>query len=118
MAVTRCRIHRGCHEIGGNCVEIESASGQRILIDLGLPLAGEASMPEVDGLFKASSNLLGVFISHAHPDHYGLLDQVAETTKVFISEAAKNIIAVSDFFTPLPSLGDVETSTACCQRTC
>ena len=110
MTETRCRIHRGCHEIGGNCVEIESASGKRILIDLGLRLEGETSMPDVDGLLKASSDLLGVFISHAHPDHYGLLDQVAKTTKVFIGEAAKNIIQVSDFFTPLPSLGDVETN--------
>ncbi|MDB2685915.1 MBL fold metallo-hydrolase [Mariniblastus sp.] len=110
MAVTRCRIHKGCHEIGGNCVEIESTSGERILIDLGLPLEGEASMPDVDGLFRDSTDLLGVFISHAHPDHYGLLDQVAKTTKVFIGDAAKKIIAASDFFTPLPSLGDVETN--------
>ncbi len=110
MSKTRCRIHRGCHEIGGNCVEIESASEKRILIDLGLRLEGETSMPDVDGLLKASSDLLGVFISHAHPDHYGLLDQVAKTTPVFIGEAAKNIIAVSGFFTPLPSLGDVETN--------
>ncbi len=67
-------------------------------------------MPDVDGLLNTSTNLLGVFISHAHPDHYGLLDQVAQTTKVFIGETAKNIIAASDFFTPLPSLGNVETS--------
>ncbi len=30
-------IHRGTREIGGTCVELES-SGQRILLDLGLPL--------------------------------------------------------------------------------
>ena len=107
--MVRCRVHRGCHEIGGNCVEIEF-SGSRILIDLGLPLSGEATMPEVDGLLGGSSDLLGVFVSHAHPDHYGLLDRVAETTNVFIGEAAKRIIEVSDFFTPLPSLGNVKTT--------
>ena len=31
-------IHRGSKQIGGSCVEVESR-GQRILIDLGLPLA-------------------------------------------------------------------------------
>lgn len=36
----RCRIHRGCHEIGGNCVEIES-QGKRIVLDIGLPLKNE-----------------------------------------------------------------------------
>ena len=30
-------IHRGTHEIGGTCVELEAA-GFRILLDLGLPL--------------------------------------------------------------------------------
>lgn len=30
-------IHRGSKEIGGSCVEVES-QGQRLLIDIGLPL--------------------------------------------------------------------------------
>jgi len=30
-------IHRGTHEIGGTCVEIE-AQGKRIVLDIGLPL--------------------------------------------------------------------------------
>jgi ribonuclease J len=36
----RCRIHRGCHEIDGNCIEIESI-GKRIALDLCLPLEDE-----------------------------------------------------------------------------
>ena len=33
-------IHRGSKQIGGSCVEVES-QGQRLLIDLGLPLDAE-----------------------------------------------------------------------------
>jgi hypothetical protein len=33
----KLRIHRGTREMGGTCVELESA-GSRILLDLGLPL--------------------------------------------------------------------------------
>ena len=33
----RICIHRGAHQIGGSCVEVES-QGQRLLLDLGLPL--------------------------------------------------------------------------------
>ena len=67
----------------GNCVELE-ADGQRILFDLGL------------------------FISHPHPDHYGLLESVAAHVPVYMGDAARRIIEVSGFFTPLPTLGDVE----------
>ena len=105
----RCRIHRGCHEIGGNCVELES-NGQRIIFDLGLPLSDESEteLPNVTGLTEPDSGLLGVFVSHPHPDHYGLLEKVAAHVPVYMGDAARRIIEVSGFFTPLPTLGDVE----------
>ena len=105
----RCRIHRGCHEIGGNCVEVES-NGQRIIFDLGLPLSheSETELPNVTGLTEPDSGLLGVFVSHPHPDHYGLLEKVAAHVPAYMGDAARRIIEVSGFFTPLPILGDVE----------
>jgi len=105
----RCRIHRGCHEIGGNCVEIE-AEGKRIVVDIGLPLSDDADVdvPDVSGLKSSDASLLGVIISHPHPDHYGLLEKVAEKVPVYMGEAARRIIDVSGFFTPLPTLGDFE----------
>lgn len=105
----RCRIHRGCHEIGGNCVEIES-DGKRIVLDIGLPLSDEAdaAVPNVTGLHSPDTSLFGVIISHPHPDHYGLLEKVAERVPVFMGEAARRIIDVSAFFTPLPTLGAFE----------
>ncbi len=40
-------IHRGSHEIGWYCIEIES-QGKQIVLDIGLPLeAGDASEMEL-----------------------------------------------------------------------
>ena len=105
----RCRIHRGCHEIGGNCIEIES-HGKRIVLDIGLPLKDEsfATVPDISGLTSHDDSLLGIFISHPHPDHYGLLEQITEHVPVYMGDVARKIIEVSAFFTPLPSLGQVQ----------
>ena len=104
----RCRIHRGCHEIGGNCIEVESL-GKRIVLDIGLPLKDEHAVPvpDISGLTSPDDSLLGIFISHPHPDHYGLLNQITQPVPVFMGDAARKIIEVSEFFTPLPSLGQV-----------
>ena len=102
----RCRIHRGCHEIGGNCVEVES-QGKRIVLDIGLPLNDDnnTAIPDINGLTSPDDSLLGIIISHPHPDHYGLLDKITEPVPVYMGEASRRIIDVSAFFTPLPSLG-------------
>jgi ribonuclease J len=42
----RLRIHRGAHEIGGNCVEIES-QGYSIVLDLGLPFTADSAEPSL-----------------------------------------------------------------------
>jgi ribonuclease J len=70
----RVRIHRGAHEVGGNCIEIES-EGKRIVLDIGLPLDAEDSithLPEVKGFREPDESLLAVVLSHPHQDHYGL----------------------------------------------
>lgn len=100
----RARIHRGAHEIGGNCVELE-ADGKRILIDIGRPLWAEASdpvpLPQVTGLGGRDPSLLGVVISHAHPDHYGLAGLLPDEIPLFMGEATARILRESSFFTPV-----------------
>lgn len=65
----RVCIHRGTREIGGTCVEVES-SGQRILLDLGLPLnaidVASTPLPAVAGLAKPDPSLLAIVLSHGH----------------------------------------------------
>jgi ribonuclease J len=89
----RVRIHRGAREIGGNCVEIESKSCS-ILLDLGLPLTADAAdpslLPHVSGLTDGSNpHLLGIILSHAHGDHYGLTGFVHRTVRIFMGVQAQ-----------------------------
>jgi ribonuclease J len=42
----RVCIHRGTHEIGGTCIEIE-AQHKRIVLDIGLPVNGGVKVRRV-----------------------------------------------------------------------
>ncbi|MBP7148612.1 MAG: MBL fold metallo-hydrolase [Acidobacteria bacterium] len=91
----RFRIHRGSHEIGGNCVEVE-AEGRRILLDIGRPLDPEvdpvAAVPDVVGLRgEPDPSLLGVILSHGHLDHHGLLPLIASHVSVYAGREAAAI---------------------------
>lgn len=96
-------IHRGTQQIGGSCVEVEH-QGSRIVLDLGLPLDAEQAvlslLPPVAGFVTQDSNLLGVFISHPHLDHYGLVRFLPESVPIFIGEAAEQIVAAAAPFLP------------------
>jgi len=96
-------IHRGTHEIGGTCVEIES-QGQRIVLDVGMPL--DAANPDdvplhpIKGLDSPDSSLLGVCISHPHQDHYGLAHRLPNETTFLLGKATESILAAAELFTP------------------
>lgn len=99
----RACIHRGAHEVGGTCVEIEH-DGARVLLDLGLPLTvgfGAAPvLPSIRGLASGDPSLLGIIVSHGHPDHWGLVPYAHEGVPVFIGEATQRILHEAAFFTP------------------
>jgi len=101
----RVCIHRGTHEIGGTCVELES-QGKRIVLDIGLPLDAEGPnipLPAVPGFVEHDRSLLGVFISHPHLDHYGLVHRLPTDTPILIGPAARKILEAASVFVP----GDV-----------
>jgi ribonuclease J len=98
----KAKIHRGAAEIGGSCVEVE-ADGQRLVLDIGRPLWAEADeevpLPAIPGLTEGDDpDLLGVLISHGHPDHYGLVHQIGRDVPVYIGEAAARILNEAAFF--------------------
>lgn len=100
----RARIHRGSHEIGGNCVELE-VQGKRLVLDLGRPLdvdpAQEVDLPDIPGLgAPGDGSLLGVVLSHPHQDHYGLVAQADPSTPIYIGEAAAALLEAAAFFSP------------------
>jgi ribonuclease J len=96
----RVRIHRGTHEIGGSCIELE-ADGQRILLDAGLPLGlphGAApNLPNID-----TTSLIAIVISHPHLDHFGLLPWLP-SVPVVMGSAARRILNVSAPFMCQPT---------------
>jgi ribonuclease J len=101
----RVCIHRGTHEIGGTCIEVES-QGRRIVLDVGLPLEAEPAdvpLPSVAGFAQADPSLLGVVISHPHLDHYGLAHKLPPGTPILIGSAAERILKAASVFVP----GDV-----------
>jgi ribonuclease J len=108
----RVCIHRGSKQIGGSCVEVESL-GQRLLIDLGLPLDAEKNgieyLPDIAGLDGSDPSLLGIFISHPHLDHFGLLTHISPKIRVGMGPAARRILtAVTPFLPgnwPIPTKG-------------
>jgi ribonuclease J len=98
----RVRIHRGAHEVGGSCVELE-ASGQRLVLDIGLPLglpdADAAALPRIAGLSGDDPSLLGLVLSHAHPDHYGLMGRIGGDVPIYAGGATARILREASFFT-------------------
>jgi ribonuclease J len=108
----RACIHRGSKQIGGSCIELEE-SGQRIVLDLGLPLDAEQNrsdlLPAVSGLDGQDAALLGILITHPHLDHYGLLAHVPEKVRIGLGASARRVLrAAADFVPgdwPLPRLG-------------
>lgn len=100
----RVCIHRGAEAIGGNVVEIEH-EGARIVLDAGLPLDAtlddEAVPSTMTGLKKRDESLLGIILSHSHPDHYGLMRQVDRTIPVYMGAATSRILSEAAFFTPM-----------------
>ncbi len=71
-------VHRATNEIGGNCIEI-AHDGQRILLDVGRPLdAPRGKTGLLAPTLDRTAPVAGVLISHAHQDHYGLLDEIPD----------------------------------------
>ncbi|MFC2149240.1 MBL fold metallo-hydrolase [Candidatus Auribacterota bacterium] len=114
-------IHRGTKEIGGSCVELRTDTA-RIVVDLGMPLVDEKRerfddkglagksveeliekkiLPGVEGLYKGQERKIdALIISHAHADHYGLLNCIHDDIPVYMSRGSKELIELSGLFTP------------------
>ncbi|HUS85391.1 MAG TPA: MBL fold metallo-hydrolase [Anaerolineales bacterium] len=118
-------IHRGSKQIGGSCVELRSASGERILLDVGMPLTQpdgsdwprgtmtrpgeelrrEGVLPGIDGLYSGSTpEVSALVLSHAHLDHYGLAHYVHPDIPVYGSRGTIEMLRASKLFVPDASI--------------
>ena len=93
-------IHRGTREIGGSAVEIFCKKA-RLLFDFGIPLETmvkddwkieDYKLP-INGLYKSEkSNFDAVFLTHAHPDHYGLIQLINSKIPIYTSKITYDIL--------------------------
>jgi len=112
-------IHRGAREIGGNCVELRT-DNSRILVDFGMPLVDRERerfdsrvmqgksvaqlqelgiLPSIEGLYRGTRRSIdAILISHAHMDHYGLLDYADPEIPVYLSRGARELVEITDLF--------------------
>jgi ribonuclease J len=101
----RVRVHRGSHEIGGNCIEVAAPTGEKVVLDLGRPLtAGRdeaVPLPPIGGLVAPDPSLLGVLISHPHLDHYGLAAGLPGAVPTYIGSEAAAVLDAASFFSPV-----------------
>jgi ribonuclease J len=106
----RVRVHRGSHEIGGNCVEVTAAGGETVVLDLGRPLTAgwdePVALPPIAGLTEADPSLLGLLISHPHLDHYGLAAGLPANVPMFIGREAASVLAAASFYSPVSACID------------
>lgn len=79
-------IHRGSNEVGGTCIQL-STNKTTILLDIGLPLIKTSK--EIN---LANIRPDAVLISHAHQDHFGLMDKLDRSIPVYIGETGKHLI--------------------------
>jgi ribonuclease J len=112
------KIHRGAKEIGGSCIEVWTGSA-RIVVDFGMPLVNadntpfdsgairnaskinlieQGILPDIGGLYDGSKDT-SLILSHAHQDHYGLVQYINDLCPVYLGEPTHKLIQLTNTFT-------------------
>jgi ribonuclease J len=93
---TRLTVHRATREIGGNCIEISTSDGHRIILDVGRPLdASQDARQLLPKSLDVNAAVDGVLITHPHQDHYGLLEDVPAGWPIYSGAATERLIRLS-----------------------
>ena len=111
------KIHRGTQEIGGSCVEVWTDT-TRLVIDFGLPLVNpdktpfdsqalkqkateelidDGILPDIPGLYDVSMDT-ALVLSHAHQDHFGLINYINPDCAIYLGEPTYKLIELTNLF--------------------
>ncbi len=98
----RLTVHRGTHEIGGSCVELQSGA-TKLLIDLGMPLDFDKRPQEEQNRIRVQTaewctDVDALFLSHAHADHYGFLDLLPDGLPLYASQETCAMLSLDAMF--------------------
>lgn len=94
----KLRFYKNTNRIGGGITEITS-HGSRIILDFGADLPDGSGVqdehaPRIEGVTYGEPDCDGIFITHYHGDHNGLLQYVLSGTPVFMGKGAKAVFSV------------------------
>jgi ribonuclease J len=94
--------HQAAETIGGNCVEIVSEEGRRLILDAGRPLELETRQKAVPPpSLDVEGDIEGLLISHAHADHWGLLPELPSQWPVHCGRATATLLRLNPGYGPL-----------------
>lgn len=97
MTALRLTIHRSAHQIGGNCLELATGDGHRLILDAGRPL--DAPEGQSTGLLPPSLDIAqpvdAILLSHPHQDHYGLLNELPADWPVHCGPACETLVKLT-----------------------
>lgn len=99
-------IHRSAHSIGGNCIELSTEDGHRLILDMRRPLdAPRDAVGLLPETLDVTRSVDGVLISHPHLYHYGLLEDLPADWPVWGGEAAGQLMRMTTglFGEPMPA---------------
>lgn len=114
----KLRIHRGCREIGGTCIELTSR-GFTLVLDLGMPLMtadgspfamppardcrslrDKGILPDIPVLYETESRDAALLLTHAHLDHCGLAGHVKPGVDVYATDGSRRMMDITRIFVP------------------
>ncbi|WP_392339531.1 MBL fold metallo-hydrolase [Moritella marina] len=114
MANTSVTILRGSDTIGGTCIKIRHGEDS-IILDYGAPLMDNTGAELAAEVISSPSLENGILldvqqqdvkpplaylISHAHPDHYGLIDKLPDNTVIYLSDSSYSMLQIGNLFYP------------------
>lgn len=87
----KINIIRGQNQIGGSIIEISSDT-TKLIFEAGHEIDVEDQIvPDIDGLFLGEASYDGVFITHYHKDHIGLLSNILPGIDIYMGEGCYKV---------------------------